>query len=62
MTRRNQTLRRMAVALLALLTACCFSFPSLAQDQAAAAPGQAAAGAAPDAAAQAPDPLDDDEL
>jgi uncharacterized membrane protein YgcG len=45
--------RTASIALVALLTACCFTFPSTAQEQ---------AGAAPSAAEQAPDPLDEDEL
>ena len=53
--RRNRTLSLLAAALLAFLAACCFSLPSIAQEQ-------AAADAAPAAAEQAPDPLDDDEL
>ena len=52
--RRNCTLSLLAAALLAFLATCCFSLPSIAQDQAAAD--------ASSAAASAPDPLDDDEL
>ena len=54
MTRWNHTLSPFAAALLAFLAACCFSLPSMAQDQAAADTSAAAA--------EAPDPLDEDEL